>query len=90
MCGMALPRTEPRTATNAGGGGGGGGGSGRWPELVGTSGASAVACIQAERPDLKKVMVVPHDAMVTMDVRMDRVRVFVDGNGGVCRPPKVG
>ena len=28
MCGMALPRTEPRTATNAGGGGGGGGGGG--------------------------------------------------------------
>eukprot|EP00747_Dinoflagellata_sp_TGD_P212046 gnl/TRDRNA2_/TRDRNA2_85183_c0_seq2.p1 gnl/TRDRNA2_/TRDRNA2_85183_c0~~gnl/TRDRNA2_/TRDRNA2_85183_c0_seq2.p1 ORF type:complete len:241 (-),score=58.78 gnl/TRDRNA2_/TRDRNA2_85183_c0_seq2:384-1052(-) len=52
-----------------------------WPELVGTAGEAAVATIRAERPDLAEVLTVPEDAMVTMDWREDRVRVFVDGSG---------
>ncbi|KAJ8599277.1 hypothetical protein CTAYLR_006795 [Chrysophaeum taylorii] len=33
---------------------------------------------------------VPTDAMVTMDFRLDRVRVFHDKDGLVARTPKVG
>ena len=62
-----------------------------WPELVGNQpGEAAVATIQAERPDLAQVLTVPEDAMVTMDWREDRVRVFVDAQGIVCREPTCG
>jgi hypothetical protein len=30
------------------------------------------------------------DAMVTMDFREDRVRIFVDEEGKVVRPPRIG
>ena len=34
--------------------------------------------------------VVPEDAMVTMDYRDDRVRLWVDASGGVVRAPVCG
>ena len=36
-----------------------------------------------------QVVAVPHDSMVTMDFRMDRVRVF-HKDGKVARAPKTG
>ena len=71
----AQPAAPPKTA---------------WPELVNQRGEGAVATIQAERPDLAQVLTVPEDAMVTMDWREDRVRVFVDAQGIVCREPTCG
>ena len=46
--------------------------------------------LQAERPDLALVLTVPEDSLVTMDWREDRVRVFVDAQGVVCREPTCG
>jgi len=61
-----------------------------WPELVGQAGDAAEAAIRKERPDLAAVESLPEDAMVTMDFREDRVRVFVNADGTVARPPKIG
>ena len=61
-----------------------------WPELVGAAGDAAVAAIRAERPDLVDVEAVGADAMVTMDYREDRVRVFVADDGTVSKAPSVG
>ena len=61
-----------------------------WPQMVGQDGATAVAAIKVARPELANVVVVAEDAMVTMDWREDRVRVFVRADGTVARPPTVG
>jgi hypothetical protein len=45
--------------------------------------------ILRDRPGIN-VCIVPAKAMVTMDHRMDRVRLFVDGQGRVTKPPKIG
>jgi hypothetical protein len=71
------------------GNGGGKGSKGSWPELVGQTGDAAVSAISAAAPGLK-VMKVPEGAMVTMDHRLDRVRVYVGTDGKVVRPPKLG
>jgi hypothetical protein len=59
----------------------------RWAELVGCDGGAAAAAIRAQCAELAMVQVIPSDAMVTMDFRTDRVRVFVDAEGRVVRPP---
>ena len=61
-----------------------------WPELVGQSGADAVAAITAARPDLAQVVTVEEGGMMTMDFREARVRVTVNGAGVVTQPPTVG
>ena len=61
-----------------------------WPELVGQSGADAVAVITASRPDLTQVVAMEEGGMMTMDWREDRVRVMVDAAGIVTQPPSVG
>ncbi len=38
----------------------------------------------------ENVHIVPQDAMVTMDYREDRVRIFVDEDGKVVRQPRLG
>jgi len=78
------------TSTGAPAGGGGTSTKETWAELVGADGEAAVATIRSERPDLAVVETVPADAMVTMDFREDRVRVFVDDAGKVAQPPKCG
>jgi DNA-directed RNA polymerase alpha subunit len=60
-----------------------------WDRLVGKPGSSVKAAIEAYNPELE-VIETPEDAMVTMDFRVDRVRVYVDGNGVVIRPPAKG
>ncbi len=60
-----------------------------WPELVGVSSEEAKTKIGEERPELD-VQVVPADAFVTTDYNAGRVRVFVDSDDMVARPPKIG
>jgi len=96
--GDALP-VPPRPALRGGGGAGiqrltlgennGQPRKASWPELVGQQGETAAAALRSERPELH-VMVVPEGSMVTMDHRMDRVRVFVGPSGAVAKPPKLG
>jgi len=59
-----------------------------WPELVGAPDDEAVDAIQKSRPDLT-VVKMPTDAMMTMDYRLDRVRVLVE-NGVVDSVPRLG
>jgi hypothetical protein len=57
-----------------------------WPELVGKNGQAAKATIA--QATAFTVQIVPDGSMVTMDVRTDRVRIFVDSDGNVIRPPR--
>lgn len=61
-----------------------------WERLVGQPVEAAIAAIKSDRPDLRTVVAVAQDAMVTMDHRMDRVRVFHDADGAVARAPRAG
>jgi hypothetical protein len=76
-----------------------------WPHLKGTQADYAKVEISNDRPDVK-VYVVPkvrtvlqytftfsdvsQGAMVTMDFREDRVRIFVDDSNKVVRVPRIG
>lgn len=60
-----------------------------WPELVGMNGQEAKSQLEASVSD-KQIFVVPEDGMVTMDYRTDRIRIFVDKDGNVARPPTLG
>jgi hypothetical protein len=60
-----------------------------WPELVGRPGAEAEAIIHEDDASLL-VQIIPENSMVTMDYRLDRVRVFVNKEGTVVRAPRVG
>ena len=57
--------------------------------LIGQPSDVAVNTIQSQRPELQ-VVVVSVGSMVTMDMRPNRVRVWVDANNIVARPPNVG
>lgn len=59
-----------------------------WPELAGRGVEDAVETIKRERPDVD-VIVVPHNAMVTMDYREKRVRIY-ERDGVVAKEPRVG
>ncbi|GMI49548.1 hypothetical protein ScalyP_jg101 [Parmales sp. scaly parma] len=61
-----------------------------WPELVGMVGMVSVDTIKNQRPDLKTVVIVQEGMMMTMDWREDRVRVTVDKEGRVKKPPATG
>eukprot|EP00727_Mastigamoeba_balamuthi_P001566 m51a1_g11406 hypothetical protein (68) ;mRNA; r:7607-7938 len=60
-----------------------------WPELVGQTAEAARQAIARERPDVT-IHVLKGDCCVTMDYRLDRVRVFTDDNGVVLRAPRLG
>jgi len=62
---------------------------GPWPGLVGMDGDAAVKALTDRFPEAS-VSTVPEGAMVTMDYRLDRVRVFVDEGGKVVRAPSFG
>ena len=49
-----------------------------------------MATIKAERPDLEQVVTMDEGGMMTMDFRLERVRVMVDAEGKVSSPPKCG
>lgn len=61
----------------------------RWAELVGQDGEAAATKLRLAL-GVASVGVIPDGAMVTMDFRPDRVRVFVDTNGNVARVPRRG
>jgi len=60
-----------------------------WAQLIGTDGQAAKAAIE-RAPGIDQCVIVPQGAMVTMDWREDRVRVFVDANGNVAQAPSRG
>ncbi|CAF1605627.1 unnamed protein product [Adineta ricciae] len=61
----------------------------RWPHLVGRSAEEAIAVIRRDT-GLSNIQVVGPDMMVTMDYRIDRVRIHVDKHGRVTSPPTIG
>lgn len=61
-----------------------------WPELVGTTGPEAKAVIESESPQPLTIFIVPEDAIVTADFNLQRVRIYVDKNAKVVRPPMLG
>jgi hypothetical protein len=72
------------------------GSSGQTPQpldfssLVGLDGEIAVQMIKEADPELTRVSTVPKGSVVTMDHRMDRVRVFVNAKGLVATTPRRG
>jgi Potato inhibitor I family len=62
---------------------------GEWPHLVGQVGSAALETVKKERPDCQ-VQIVGPGQMVTQDYRLDRVRIYVDADGKVSRPPRTG
>lgn len=64
-------------------------GKAEWPELVGRPGAEAEETIHQDDASLL-VQLVPENSMVTMDYRLDRVRVFVDKEEIIVTTPRVG
>ena len=60
-----------------------------WPELVGLTGEEAATKLKTEKPHLK-VAIAPNGAMVTMDHNLDRVRIYVNSEGKVEVPPRLG
>ena len=61
----------------------------KWPELTGKTGEEAKAAILKDDSKLQ-VDVLPEGSMVTMDYRLDRVRIFVGEDGKVARAPRKG
>jgi len=80
--------TEDEAASASAASGSPGGPS--WPakDLIGMTGDEAKAEVLAVDATLN-VEVLPHDAIVTEDYRLDRVRIFVE-DGKVVRQPTVG
>ncbi|KAL4361628.1 hypothetical protein GQ457_04G027500 [Hibiscus cannabinus] len=64
-------------------------GKSSWPELVGINGKVAAHVIAKENPKVS-VHIVEEGMMVTMDVRCDRVRVWVDKYQIVKTTPHIG
>lgn len=60
-----------------------------WPELLGVTAEEAERKIKEEKPELK-IHIIPPNSMVTMDYRLDRVRLFVDESGKVAQEPRLG
>merc|ERR1719152_50671 len=62
----------------------------KWRVHIGKDAEQVAELIKNENPDIKTVQIVPEGAMVTMDHRMDRVRIYNDANGKVASKPRVG
>ncbi|KAK7097571.1 hypothetical protein V1264_004526 [Littorina saxatilis] len=65
------------------------GGKSSWPELLGKTYEEAEATIKAERPDLN-IFRVLENSPVTMDYRIERVRITVNQAGVVVLEPVTG
>ncbi|CAM9368733.1 unnamed protein product [Phaeothamnion confervicola] len=61
-----------------------------WMSAVGMTGEDAAAMIREDRPDLREIIIVKAGSMMTMDMRMDRVRIVVNDENKVVHPPHVG
>ncbi|WP_368735743.1 serine protease inhibitor [Erythrobacter sp. SN021] len=60
-----------------------------WPELVGKTGGEAETQVLKDRPDVH-VEIIPENSPTTLDLRYDRVRIFVDKDNKVVRAPRTG
>ncbi|XP_022991207.1 glu S.griseus protease inhibitor-like isoform X1 [Cucurbita maxima] len=60
-----------------------------WPELLGARGEEARSRIEKENPYVDAA-IVREGRVVTLDIRCDRVRVWVNEDGIVTRVPFVG
>lgn len=60
-----------------------------WPELEGTDAENARSVITNDHYGAN-VVVLPQGSPITRDFRLDRVRVFVDGNNKVVGVPRCG
>ncbi|OWM68187.1 inhibitor of trypsin and hageman factor-like isoform X2 [Punica granatum] len=61
-----------------------------WPELVGKKGEVAVARIKSENPHMRDVFTIKEGTPVTKDLRLDRVRVWVNDSDIVTLVPTAG
>ncbi|PIN17077.1 hypothetical protein CDL12_10269 [Handroanthus impetiginosus] len=61
-----------------------------WPEVVELTAEEAERKIKEEMPSGTHIQIVPHDLFLTMDYRMDRVRIFIGSSGKVSKPPRIG
>lgn len=59
------------------------------PEAVGLRGEDALMLVKSKHPE-KKVVLVNEGDFVTMDMREDRIRVWVSEDGTVKKVPRVG
>ena len=64
-------------------------GQGPWPECVGIPAEDCQTLILSEAPSLN-TFIIPEGSPVTMDYRLDRVRIFVDDNNVVVSAPSRG
>ncbi|KAK9123910.1 hypothetical protein Sjap_013512 [Stephania japonica] len=60
-----------------------------WPEVVGFTPEEAEMKIRVDMP-MVQFQVVPPNHFVTMDYNLRRVRLFLDSDGKVARPPRIG
>nr|1YPA_I Chain I, CHYMOTRYPSIN INHIBITOR 2 [Hordeum vulgare] len=60
-----------------------------WPELVGKAVAAAKKVILQDKPEAQ-IIVLPVGTIVTMEYRIDRVRLFVDKLDNIAQVPRVG
>ncbi|CAD8106209.1 unnamed protein product [Paramecium sonneborni] len=60
-----------------------------WPECVGKSIQQAIQIIKKDQPNLI-ISVLPEGSIVTMDYRIDRVRIFHNQKGQVIQVPHIG
>nr|7AOK_A Chain A, Subtilisin-chymotrypsin inhibitor-2A [Hordeum vulgare] len=60
-----------------------------WPELVGKSVEEAKKVILQDKPEAQ-IIVLPVGTIVTMEYRIDRVRIFVDKLDNIAQVPRVG
>nr|1YPB_I Chain I, CHYMOTRYPSIN INHIBITOR 2 [Hordeum vulgare] len=60
-----------------------------WPELVGKGVAAAKKVILQDKPEAQ-IIVLPVGTIVTMEYRIDRVRLFVDKLDNIAQVPRVG
>ncbi|XP_031395222.1 protease inhibitor HPI-like isoform X2 [Punica granatum] len=61
-----------------------------WPELVGKKGEVAVARIKSENPHMRDVFTIKEGTPVTLEIRFDRVRVWVNDSDIVTQVPTAG
>ncbi|CAH8362921.1 unnamed protein product [Eruca vesicaria subsp. sativa] len=64
-------------------------GKNSWPELVGTNGDYAASVIEKENRRVDAIVILD-GTPVTADFRCDRVRVWVNTNRVVIKPPTAG
>ncbi|VAH12493.1 unnamed protein product [Triticum turgidum subsp. durum] len=60
-----------------------------WPELVGKSVEEAKKVIMQDKSEAQ-IVVLPVGTIVTMEYRIDRVRLFVDSLDKIAQVPRVG